>query len=105
MTKARYDWYLNEWLAYYGKRQRDIVADLDWNKARVSLMVRGTQPYTRDAVNELASYLNIKPFELLMHPEEAMAIRRLRETAAKIAEDQPVADLGRAMLRKTGTAG
>jgi len=80
-----HDWYLKEWLLTLGKKQADIVRDLDWNKARVSLMLRGKQPYDRDSINELAAYLNLKPHELLMHPSDAMSLRSLREEAVKIA--------------------
>src|SRR4249919_667409 len=80
-----HDWYLKEWLLTLGKKQADIVRDLDWNKARVSLMLRGKQPYDRDSINELAAYLHLKPHELLMHPSDAMALRKLREEAVKIA--------------------
>lgn len=93
-----YDWYLKEWLAALGKKQADIVRDLDWNKARISLMLRGKQPYDRDSLNELAIYLNLLPHELLMHPDDAMALRRLRHDAERIvripyggsADDDPV---------------
>ena len=85
MATPRHDWYLREWLRQFGKRQSDITKDLDWNKARVSLMIRGEQPYTREAVNELADYLNIRPYELLMHPDDAMALRRLRAEMVRLA--------------------
>lgn len=87
MPAPFHDWYLKEWLATLRKKQADIVRDLDWNKARVSLMIRGEQQYTRDSINELAAYLNIRPHELLMHPDDAMALRRLREDAIKIAAE------------------
>lgn len=87
MAEPRHDWYLKEWLAHYGKRQADIVRDLDWNKARVSLTASGKQPYTRDDVNEVALYLNLKPFELLMHPDDAMALRRLRADMIRLAHE------------------
>lgn len=87
MADPRHDWYLKEWLKTLGKRQADVARDLDWNKARVSLMLRGEQQYTRDAVNELSSYLSLHPYELLMHPDEAMRLRRLREDAIRIAHD------------------
>lgn len=89
MAAPLHDWYLKEWLATLRKKQADIARDLDWNKARVSLMIRGEQQYNRDAVNELAAYLNIRPHELLMHPDDAMALRRLREDAIKIASEAP----------------
>lgn len=90
MAKPNADWFLKEWLALLGKKQRDIVDDLDWNKARVSLMIRGDQQYTRDAVNEISTYLNIYPFELLMHPDKAMRLRQYvasAEEVVKIAHD------------------
>ena len=90
MGKPTHDWHLNEWLRTLGKKQADIVRDLDWNKARVSLMIRGDQQYTRDAVNELALYLNLSPYELLMTPEDAMAIRRLKADAIRLAHNQEV---------------
>ncbi|MES2295243.1 MAG: helix-turn-helix domain-containing protein [Pseudomonadota bacterium] len=81
MPKPAHDWHLAEWLTTLRKRQADLVRDLDWNKAKASLMVNCKQQYTRDEVNELAAYLNIQPFELLMHPEDAMAYRQLRHAA------------------------
>lgn len=87
MATPGHDWFLKEWMATLGKRQADVVTDLDWNHARISLMLRGKQQYTRDSVNEMAAYLNLHPFELLMHPEDAMALRQLRATALRIAAD------------------
>ena len=87
MAEPRHDWYLKEWLKACQKRQADIVNDLDWNKAKVSLMARGLQPYTREEVNELAEYLNIRPHELLMHPDDAYAIRRLRADMIRLAHE------------------
>lgn len=84
MALPRHDWFLKEWLRATGKKQADIVKDLDWNKAKVSLMANGKQPYTREEVNELAAYLNISPHELLMPPEDAMALRQLRASARQI---------------------
>jgi transcriptional regulator with XRE-family HTH domain len=81
----KHDWYLKEWLTTLGKKQADVCRDLDWNKARISLMLRGVQPYDRDSLNELADYLSLRPHELLMHPSDAMALRALRAEALKIA--------------------
>jgi transcriptional regulator with XRE-family HTH domain len=84
MAAPGHDWYLKEWLETLGKRQADIARDLGWNKARISLMLRGKQPYDRDSLNELAIYLNLQPHELLMHPEDAMALRQMRKVASEI---------------------
>lgn len=90
MGQPGHDWFLKEWLASCRKKQADIVKDLDWNKAKVSLMVRGLQPYTRGEVNELAAYLEIRPHELLMHPDDAMANRRLRTEMIRLAHETQV---------------
>jgi hypothetical protein len=87
MAQPLHDWYLSQWLKTLGKRQADIVRDLDWNKARVSLTASGKQPYDRDDVNEVAAYLNLHPYELLMHPDDAMAMRRLRADMIRLAHE------------------
>jgi transcriptional regulator with XRE-family HTH domain len=81
------DWFLAEWLKACGKKQADIVRDLDWNKAKISLMVSGKQAYTKKEVNELAAYLNIRPSELLMHPDEAHNLRRLKAEMIRLVHD------------------
>lgn len=92
MAAPRHDWFLREWLSFYGKKQADMVRDLDWNKAKVSLTASGKQPYDRDDLNQAAAYLNIHPYELLMHPDDAMALRRLKRDAARIAATQELDD-------------
>ncbi len=86
MAKPRHDWYLAQWLRSLKLKQADIARDLGWNKARVSLMIRGDQQYTRDAINELADYLHLAPYELLMHPDQAMAMRGMRKEALRVVE-------------------
>lgn len=110
------DWYLSEWLAYFGKKQADVVRELDWNKAKVSLTASGKQPYFRDDVKEITEWLGLRPYELLMHPRDALAIRNMRESAEQIvhpAEPQdefveigvkPVAKPSE-IRRRTGTHG
>lgn len=71
-----------------GKRQADFVKDLGWNPARISLMVRGLQPYTRDDIGEVAAYLRLEPYELLMQPYRALAIRRIAEAARLLDASQ-----------------
>lgn len=82
-----HDWFLKEWLDASDKIQADLEKDLEWNKSKASLMVRNQQKYTRDEVNQVADWLHLQPFELLMHPHDAMALRRLRDTALQIAAD------------------
>lgn len=87
--KPRHDIFLTAWLKSLGKRQADVARDLEWNKAKVSLIASGKQQYMRDDVNQLAEYLHLHPYELLMHPDDAMEIRRLREDALKIVARNP----------------
>jgi plasmid maintenance system antidote protein VapI len=87
MGAPRHDWYLKEWLLACRKKQADVVRDLGWNKAKISLMVHGKQAYTREEVNELAAYLQIDPHELLMHPDRAHRIRRLQDDMIRLVHD------------------
>lgn len=85
MAVARHTWYLRDWLRAEGKLQADLEKDLGMNKAKVSLLANGKQPYDQDDISEIAEYLKIRPYELLMHPEEAKAIRQFRASAGHIA--------------------
>jgi len=89
------DWHLQEWMAHFGKRQAALVNELGWTKNRAHFVWHSSQRYRRDDVNTIASWLGIKPFELLMSPREALALRRLRQSAAAIvaeSEQQPFDD-------------
>lgn len=88
MGAPLHDWYLAEWLKACQKKQADVVRELGWNKAKISLMVNGKQAYTREEVNELAAYLNIDPHELLMHPDKAFRIRRLQDDLIHLAHER-----------------
>ena len=89
----RHPWYFREWMEHFGKRQADLIRDLDWQRATASEVWNGRQRYTQDMIDELSVYLTLRPFELLLHPDEAMAIRRMREAAVRIAaENAPEVD-------------
>lgn len=76
-------------MAHFKKRQASLSNELGWSKGRANLFWHSTQPYRRDVVNQVAAWLGIAPHELLMPPVEALAIRRLRETAAQIVAESP----------------
>jgi hypothetical protein len=82
------DRFLREWLVHFGKRQASLVKELGRDKARASFVWNGRQPYRRALVNEVARWLGIRLFELLMPPREALAMRRLRDTALAIAAEE-----------------
>lgn len=88
--KTDSDWYFQGWMIHFGKRQASLVNELGWDKARASYVWHGRIPYRRDVVNEVANWLGIRPFELLMPPAEALALRQLKETAFAIAAEQGV---------------
>lgn len=82
----KHTWYAREWLEYYGKIQADLIRDLNWPRAKASDIWNG-QPYRQELVDELAPYLNVKPYEMLLTPDMAMAIRSLRVMAGRIASE------------------
>lgn len=90
-------WYLKEWATIHGKRQVDMIEALDIAKGTASTIWNG-QRYTQKLIDEVAAWLNVQPYELLLPPEEAIAIRRMRAAAADIMRtvEQP-ADQRRAI--------
>ena len=80
------DWYLKEWLAATNTSQADLVRLTDYPKAKVSDLVTGKQRYNRDILNDVANALNVYPFELLMHPSEAFARRRITKLAEEMVK-------------------
>lgn len=67
--------------------QADLCRETGFSKAKMSELVNGVSRYNRDVVNTLAKALHIRPHELLMHPDDAFAIRRMRESALTIAAE------------------
>lgn len=100
-----HDWFLLEWFAALGKKQRDLITGLDYQPAQAHRLWHGLQPYRRDNVEEISALLNIAPYELLMHPEEAMALRRLRSVIAEVAKTDAPETSSAEALPKTGTEG
>lgn len=84
MSSESADWYLRDWARHFGKRQSSLVNELGWEKSRAYHVWHSKQAYRRDDVNAVAEWLGIKPYELMMPPADALALRRLRETAELI---------------------
>lgn len=91
---AQPDWFLREWMASLQLRQADVMRLTDTPRATMSKAYNGETDYYRELLNRFAVALNIHPYELLMHPDDAMAIRRLRSSAFEIASVRMVADAG-----------
>jgi transcriptional regulator with XRE-family HTH domain len=86
---AEEDWHLQEWMRLKGKRQASLVNELGWTKNRANIVWHSRQPYRRDLVNEIAEWLGLRPYELLMPPREAEAIKQLRSSAMTIVAEDP----------------
>jgi transcriptional regulator with XRE-family HTH domain len=84
-------WYLREWMAAKGMKGRGAQAKMmkltDWSKATMSQLYNGQQDFSPKILKEAADALGIEPHELLMLPDRAMALRRLRADALRIVAD------------------
>lgn len=86
--KRTVHWYFRQWAEAMNLRQVDMVRLTGWNKTTVSLLWNDRQDYTPAIVEGAAAAMNLRPFELLLPPDEAMAIRRMRESAVQLAADR-----------------
>lgn len=98
------DWFLVDWMRSLKVSQATLGRETGWSKATVNDIYHGKTSYYRQIVNEAARALHIQPHELLMHPDEAMAIRRMRESALQIAADTKPEFSETSNVRKLGAA-
>lgn len=89
------DWYLPEWMDTLRITQAQVCRETGWSKATVNDIYHGKTAYYRQIVNDLARALRIEPFELLLPPEEAMQIRRLRTAVEEEGRLRAVAEARR----------
>lgn len=105
-TAPPWDWFLNEWMLSTGVNQTVLRDRAGWGKASASNICSGKTGYSRRLINEAANALNIQPYELLMHPDDAMALRQLRNDALRIVEGSRRLDQSAAaQSSRTGTNG
>lgn len=83
-------WYLREWMDTLHVRQSQMVEEAGWSKTTASLLYNCQQDYNPDLVEQAAHALKISPYELLMRPADAMALRGFRENAIKLAAESRV---------------
>lgn len=88
MAAIRTDWYLKDWLRTLRISQSALAERLDWQNSKVSRLVNGTSDWNREHLEQVATALHLQPFELLLHPEDAMSVRRMRDSALVIAADK-----------------
>ena len=95
----QHTWFLREWAELADFTQADAQRQLGWSKAKASDVWNGQQ-YNQSIIDELAPVLKARPFELLLHPEEAHMYRRLRDGAPRLVASKSDA---KAAPAKTGT--
>jgi transcriptional regulator with XRE-family HTH domain len=79
------DWFLVEWMRYFGKSQADMCRLTGFSKATMHDIYHGKTEYYRGIINTLADALEVRPYELLMPPDLAHAYRRYHATALQVA--------------------
>lgn len=84
-------WYLQEWFATQDKIQRTLITELGWLPAKANKVWHGLQEPKPSEMHEIAALLNIRPHELMMHPEEAMRIRRLEAAVREVVKEEAAA--------------
>lgn len=85
------DWYLVEWMDSKHMSQAELGRRTGWSKATTSDIVNGKTSYYRQILNEAAGALHCQPWELLMHPADANALRSMHDNALRIAAEQATA--------------
>lgn len=98
------NWYLRDWMKALSVRQADLVDRTEYGKTTISFLVNDQQDYNPEIIRDLSAALNIAPFELLMHPHDAMGLRQLRKDALQVVKSSEALD--RAVeAERTGTDG
>jgi hypothetical protein len=92
-AKPTSDWYLKEWLGTLDATVTWLEGETGWTHRIASQLVNRRTRWNRDHLALAAKVLRIAPYELLLHPEDAMHIRRLRsavevEARLRAAEDR-----------------
>jgi len=80
------DWFLPAWMDHLHVNQASLARMTGWSIATTNDIYHGRTEYYRGIMNTAATALNIHPFELLMHPDDAMAMRQFRHQALRVAE-------------------
>jgi transcriptional regulator with XRE-family HTH domain len=81
------NWYLKEWMDLLKVNQAEMIRRTDWSKATMSQLYNNKQDYSPKIINAASQALNLATYELLIPPETAMALRRLRADALRVVED------------------
>ncbi|WP_414712502.1 hypothetical protein [Sphingobium sp.] len=95
-----------------GVTQAKLGELMDVNKTTISHLVNSQIDYNPEYIRDVALALQIEPFELLLPPERAMALRQYRSSAEQIvtlahdADEQQKSTAKSALSdARTGTSG
>lgn len=86
MKSVRHDWYLKEWLDTLDCSITDLRERTNWTHRIASQLVNRKLRWNRDHLSQAALALHLDPWELLMHPSDAMEVRQLRAQVLRAAE-------------------
>lgn len=81
------NWFLRDWMRTLKVTQSKLVEETGYSKTTVSLLYNDQQDYGPVIIRDMASALKIPAHELLMHPDDAMAMRQLRKDALRVVEN------------------
>jgi len=100
------NWFLKEWVDYTFPQERGRQAAMmkrtGWSRATMSQLYNNDQDHSPRRVNEAARALHAEPWELLMLPERAMALRKIRASAEEIVHLAHDAD-EKSPIKRDGT--
>jgi transcriptional regulator with XRE-family HTH domain len=71
------DWFLKDWMKTLRVSQAKLAKLCDWSPAKMNDIYHGRTSYYRQILNEVATALHLQPWELLMHPADAMVVRQM----------------------------
>lgn len=82
------DWFLQDWMKARDCTQADLCRELNWSKAKVNDIYHGRTEYYRGIVNPIAWALKVEPWELLLHPADANALKAMQESALRLVAER-----------------
>ncbi len=97
--------FVQEWMKSAELIQADMIKRLGYSKAKAFAVWHGDQRLNEDILEEIAALVNARPYEILLHPDQAYRLRRLEAVVADairpVAEPEPVSTPAR-LDRKVG---
>lgn len=87
-------WFMREWMDARGITQAEMIELTGWSKASMSQIYNKQQDLNPRLLKEGAEALGLEPFELLMAPDRASALREQLDAAERVVQTNPVRLMG-----------